>query len=37
MARVIGIGKQDFEKIRANNNFYIDKTSFIQKWWEIRG
>ena len=34
MARVIGIGKQDFEKIRISNNFYIDKTSFIQKWWE---
>ena len=35
MARVIGIGKQDFEKIRVNNNFYIDKTSFIQDWWEF--
>ena len=34
MARVIGIGKQDFEKIRTNNNFYIDKTKFIQEWWE---
>lgn len=34
MARVIGIGKQDFEKIRVNNNFYIDKTKFIQEWWE---
>lgn len=34
MARVIGIGKQDFEKIRISNNFYIDKTGFIQKWWE---
>lgn len=34
MKRVIGIGKQDFEKIRINNNFYIDKTDFIREWWE---
>ena len=25
MARTISIGRQDFEKIRINNNFYIDK------------
>ncbi len=34
MARPIGIGKQDFEKIRLNHNFYIDKTNFIRKWWD---
>lgn len=34
MARAIGIGKQDFEKIRINHNFYVDKTDFIEKWWE---
>lgn len=34
MARAIGIGKQDFEKIIVNNNFYIDKTDFISEWWE---
>lgn len=34
MARTVGIGKQDFEKIRVNNNFYIDKTDFIREWWE---
>ncbi len=34
MARVIGIGKQDFEKIIVNHNFYVDKTSFIREWWE---
>lgn len=34
MARAIGIGNQDFEKVRKNNNFYIDKTDFIRKWWE---
>ncbi len=34
MARTIGIGRQDFEKIRAKNNFYIDKTHFMKEWWE---
>ena len=34
MARTIGIGNQDFETIRREGYFYVDKTSFIQKWWE---
>lgn len=34
MARVVGIGHQDFETIRIKNNFYIDKTEFIKEWWE---
>lgn len=34
MARTIGIGRQDFEKIRVNHNFYVDKTDFIRQWWE---
>ncbi len=34
MARTVGIGKQDFEKIIVNNNFYVDKTMFIKEWWE---
>ncbi len=34
MARAISIGNQDFEKIRINNSFYIDKTDFIREWWE---
>lgn len=34
MARTIGIGIQDYAKIRENNYFYIDKTSFIKEWWE---
>ena len=29
----IGIGIQDFAKLRENNNFYIDKTLFIKEWW----
>ena len=34
MGRTVGIGIQDFEKIRKNNYFYIDKTYFIKEWWE---
>ena len=34
MSRTIAIGRQDFEKIRINNNFYVDKTDFIRQWWE---
>ncbi len=34
MAKTVGIGLQDFEKIRERNVFYIDKTKFIQEWWE---
>ena len=34
MARTISIGCQDFETIRVNDYFYIDKTPFLQEWWE---
>ena len=34
MARTVGIGIQNFEKIIANQYFYIDKTHFIKEWWE---
>lgn len=34
MARTVSIGAQDFEKIRVNDNFYIDKTDLIRQWWE---
>lgn len=34
MARTVSIGCQDFETIRRENYFYIDKTSFIREWWE---
>lgn len=36
MARSLGIGIQDFEKIITENNFYVDKTLFIKEWWEYR-
>lgn len=34
MLRTVGIGIQDFEKVRRNNYFYIDKTFFIKEWWQ---
>ncbi|MBD5529746.1 MAG: AAA family ATPase [Lachnospiraceae bacterium] len=34
MSRTIAIGRQDFETIRKEGYFYIDKTSFIREWWE---
>ena len=30
----ISIGNQDFASIIENNYFYIDKTSFIKRWWD---
>jgi hypothetical protein len=34
MAQTVGIGNQDFEVIRTEQYFYIDKTRFIREWWE---
>lgn len=34
MARTVGIGIQNFEKLIEDQCFYIDKTSFIKEWWE---
>ena len=34
MARTVAIGVQDFETLRSNDYFYIDKTPFIKEWWE---
>lgn len=34
MARTTAIGHQNFETIRKNDYFYIDKTHFIQEWWK---
>lgn len=36
MARIVGIGIQNFEKIIKEDCFYIDKTDFIRQWWENR-
>lgn len=29
-----GLGYQNFEEVRTNHIFYIDKTDFIREWWE---
>ncbi|MBO5279042.1 MAG: AAA family ATPase [Lachnospiraceae bacterium] len=34
MARTVAIGLQDFGDLIQKNCFYIDKTSFIEEWWE---
>lgn len=34
MARTVAIGHQNFEMIRGNDFFYIDKTAFIRDWWD---
>ncbi len=34
--KTIGIGYQDFERIRTGEIFYIDKTDFIRQWWEAK-
>lgn len=31
---VVNIGVQQFDKVREQNAFYIDKTGFIKEWWE---
>ena len=34
MARTVAIGQQDFQVIREEGYFYVDKTAFIKEWWE---
>lgn len=36
MARVTGIGHQDFGGVIEDDIFYVDKTLFIKEWWENR-
>ena len=33
MPRVVSVGRQQFDVMRENNNFYVDKTGFIEEWW----
>ncbi len=33
MRREIATGIQDFESMRVNQRFYVDKTEFIREWW----
>ncbi len=34
MARTVGIGIQNFDKLIRNQYLYIDKSGFIREWWE---
>ncbi len=34
MARTISLGAQGFADIRENGYFYVDKTDFVERWWE---
>ena len=34
MARIVGIGHQDFADLREKDLFYADKTEFLKEWWE---
>ena len=34
MRTVVSVGKQDFQSLREEGYFYIDKTDFIKEWWE---
>ena len=36
MKREISIGIQDFESLRVNGDFYVDKTELIREWWRGR-
>lgn len=36
MARQVSIGYQEFDEIIKNDLFYIDKTHFIEEWWDNR-
>lgn len=36
MPKTVSIGLQDFRKIQELDTFYIDKTSFIEEWWEAK-
>ena len=33
MKQAISIGIQDFESLRQNQWFYVDKSRFIREWW----
>ena len=37
MAGKVAIGKQNFEDVRKGDFFYVDKTAFIEEWWESGG
>ena len=36
MKKEIATGVQDFEILRTNGDFYVDKTDFVREWWQGR-
>ena len=36
MSRTIAIGEQYFQNLRQHDLFYVDKTKFIEEWWNSR-
>ena len=36
MKKTISIGNQSFDDIRSEKCFYIDKTRFIEEWWNSK-
>jgi len=36
MKRGVGKGNQNFEDMRLNGDFYVDKTVLIREWWQGR-
>ncbi len=36
MRKTVSIGIQDFGKMKRLDTFYIDKTRFIEEWWEAK-
>ena len=34
MPKTISIGTQDYAVLREKDCFYVDKTAFIQEWWD---
>lgn len=31
---IVSLGAQQFDRLRERGGFYVDKTAFIQEWWE---
>ena len=36
MLKTVGLGLQDYEKVITENAFYVDKTNFINEWWQSK-
>ncbi|WP_036609460.1 AAA family ATPase [Oribacterium sp. P6A1] len=36
MLKTVGLGLQDYEKVITENAFYVDKTYFINEWWQSK-